>query len=500
VLDDRGQPVVGALAQAWPRVFHAGRPWFNWIAAANARTDDEGHYRLTELAPGDYVICVPAIGATVPPDAARLANHYQPDLNWLRMVAAPWTGQDLVNPPALSAHAVSVGQWWSLLVGRPAAAPVGGAPHHYVTTFHPGVQVLGSARAIHVDGSEVAGIDVPLTRAPSRRVAGRVASREGAAAYVGMYLTRTDAFTAGAAPSGFAVSDASGEFLFDGVEGGTYMLTATVLPVHGGPMRARPPAAADSVTTLYWPTQPWSESPTLWAEQPLTVGDEDIDGVLVELRPGARVTGRVRFEGSSPTPSTVALNRVLELEPADGRPRSIGVYGEIGVNDRGEFRSIGVPPGRYFIRASRTPLPWTIQSAMHDGVDRSLVQLDLNQSDVSGVVVTLRDHTSQLSGVVSRGGHPDPDASVAAIPVDRALWTDYGARPRHLVNVRVQPDGRYVLRGLPAGAYLVVAVPDVSMRHWHDAELFERLASVAQRIELRDAEQRTLNLVTQEWR
>src|SRR6185312_16974227 len=56
VIDEAGEPVVGAHVQGFRREFVGGRPRF--VPGVTAGTDDRGIYRLAGLAPGEYKVVV----------------------------------------------------------------------------------------------------------------------------------------------------------------------------------------------------------------------------------------------------------------------------------------------------------------------------------------------------------------------------------------------------------------------------------------------------------
>jgi hypothetical protein len=58
ILDEAGEPVVGAEVRVQRAQLVAGRPGFANIAGAT--TDDRGVYRIGSLDPGTYVVCVPS--------------------------------------------------------------------------------------------------------------------------------------------------------------------------------------------------------------------------------------------------------------------------------------------------------------------------------------------------------------------------------------------------------------------------------------------------------
>jgi hypothetical protein len=108
------------------------------------------------------------------------------------------------------------------------------------------------------------------------------------------------------------------------------------------------------------------------------------------------------------------------------------------------------------------------------------------------VVVTFTDRPTELSGTLQAGNNePTADYFIVVFAADRALWLPSARR-----NVVARPatSGRYAVRNLPPGDYLVVAVTDVEQGDWWDPAFLERLAPVAVKITLSEAERKTLDL------
>ena len=126
------------------------------------------------------------------------------------------------------------------------------------------------------------------------------------------------------------ISDGNGSFAFAAVPQGQYSLRITRVP--------RLPVGADdgntvtlvrsgsvSVTTSASPDPgrpvppPIPADATLFTDVPLSIGDRDVTNLTLALRVGARVSGRIEFDGSGDRPDAVALaNMRVTLEPADG--------------------------------------------------------------------------------------------------------------------------------------------------------------------------------------
>jgi hypothetical protein len=238
----------------------------------------------------------------------------------------------------------------------------------------------------------------------------------------------------------------------------------------------------------------------LFAEQPVTIGNRDATDLLLTLQRGARMTGRVEFDGMRERPDTSALTRIqILLDRADAMPAtgpfSTPTPGH--ADETGTFKTYGVAPGRYVVRIAGAPAGWTLKSVTSEGRDVSEAPLDLRTTDATGVVITFTDRPTKLTGI-ARGtdGNPDADAVVVVFPVDASGWSDYGFSPRRVRSTHAARDGAFTFTGLPAGDYYVAAIREDGTRQWQDASTLEDLARGAAHIRLADGDTRTQDVKT----
>jgi hypothetical protein len=264
-----------------------------------------------------------------------------------------------------------------------------------------------------------------------------------------------------------AVSDANGRFTMMGVPSGQYMLG---------------PPSTSSVS----------------GSTPVTVGDRDVTGISVAVRPRVTLTGRIEFEGNSPRPPANQLRLTLErADAANLRPA-------INVTADGSLKS-ALPSGQYFLRFLTTGptilgmqvAGWTLKSAIlngHDVVDEPFAVQD---TDVTGLIVTFTDRPSTVTGVVhDTQGAVDASASVLVFPTDKTTWVDFGAAPRRLGLVRVDRKGAFSLSGLPPGEYFVLAMPDELAGSWQDPAALETASRLANRVRVVDGQNTSIDLRT----
>ena len=451
VLDEAGEPIVDARVQSYRRVFAAGHQ--RYVAGTAASTDDRGMYRLANVAPGEYQIAVAPTDAPIPnaPDGAALL---------------------------------------------------------YPTTFYPGSPSSAQASLVSVgSGEEHAGVDVQVQPARAVRVSGQVVAPTGYAGDIPVRLFQASDAGVVERDTANVRTDATGGFEFPLVPPGQYIVKVVRAP--------RPPVATDAtaiavvrsgavaVATPAPPTQGPSPPPpmppdsTLSAETGIAVGDASVTGVTLVLRPGPRVSGRVEFDGSGdrPDPMSRAYARVT-LDPADGTqlPEGLGVAtGRIDEN--GQFRTYGVPPGKYFVRVSALS-DWFFRGAIYEGRDLADTPIEITTEDVSGVVLLFTDRPSSIAGTVRTGPAADGDAVVLAFPTDPSQWGATGTVPRRMRTARANADGSYLFPALPPGDYYLVALHETFEDEWRDPAFLETLSRTAEQIQLAEGERKTQDLRT----
>jgi hypothetical protein len=78
-----------------------------------------------------------------------------------------------------------------------------------------------------------------------------------------------------------------------------------------------------------------------------------------------------------------------------------------------------------------------------------------------------------------------------AFAADRQFWTPQSRRIR---QTRPASDGRFSIKGLPAGDYLLAALTDVERDEWFDPAFLAQLVPAAVRVTLSDGVVTTQNL------
>jgi hypothetical protein len=369
----------------------------------------------------------------------------------------------------------------------------------FPTMFYPNVATSARATVLTLSsGDERTGIDFQLKGVPISKVSGIAMGPDGPTPNLQITLVPAEADDSASSIeilTGF--SDDQGRFTVESVPPGQYILRAVRMP-RGGPGQVTNITQGGQVMSFRvvsnGPSAPLPVDPTLWAEMPLAVGTKDLKDIAVGLRTGVKVSGTVQFSGSAERPTNDQLNGIsVSLEPVDQRGGLTPARGRVD-SATSTFSTVGVPPGRYFVRVNAGFPNWSFQSATANGRDASVVAIDLG-SDLGGVAITFTDRPTELSGQVSATTTAALDTmTVLVFPAESSAWVGYGNSSRRFASVRADKAGNFKVSNLPAGEYCAVAIPDKIANDWQNPKFLESLMSEATRVQIRDGDKATATL------
>jgi hypothetical protein len=232
-----------------------------------------------------------------------------------------------------------------------------------------------------------------------------------------------------------------------------------------------------------------------FASIPLSVSGEDIKGLTIITTPGISVAGRVTFDGQKSQSASPRGMQVMAA-PISGQASIMGIAGRaLGggrVADDGAFELRGVL-GHQILRVAGAPSGWTLKTVTLNGQDITDTGFEFKPgNNITGVVVTLSDKSTDLSGTVRNArGDLSTDYVLVVFPPDPKLWN---GQSRYIRTARPNQDGAFSLKGLPPGQYLAVAVDSLENGAQYNPELLQQLRQTAKAFSLSEGQQLTLEL------
>ena len=393
----------------------------------------------------------------------------------------------------------------------PASRVTSDAPEpHSLPAFYPGVLELDGAQAIAVDrGTTITGADVMLGEGIPARIKGMLVDTSGQAvtsnANVNVRPIVKDVMNFGSSGVGvnadgtFQITLTPGEYEFEGRQ---FTLVANQ-------------------------QTPGNEQ---FGSVRINVAG-DLTGVVIQLGPGSRVSGRIVFDGTSPVPEPPANANgpgAVMFVNRDG-PGCRSGQGQVAPD--WTFTVEGVS-GTCTAQFNGGIPRWAVKSITHAG--RNLMDEPITFAGVQrlrNVEVTLTDKPTQVMFKVDDDrGMPTRDYVGVLFPLDKARWTDSTGRYLRTVVPPLDPPAsmrtsavpgstagsplvgrsatssptpsigttpsawRDMVSGMATGEYLAVAVDDIDAESLRDAGFLEQLSRVATRVTVTHGSPITVNL------
>lgn len=348
------------------------------------------------------------------------------------------------------------GDYYLVAVAGPFAGP--DDPSGFALTYFPGTVVPMEARPVHLElGKDLSGVVFRLAPTTTKTIAG-VVTFDGKPAAASLRFLATSDGDVRSLMMANAAAGPDGAFRFRNVAPGTYVLQAHARQATPGPGNLN--------------AQPFGY---LTVQVPETGGD--ITGLELKIPPGPSARGRIVFEGDAPPPRRVIVSptpvNFVSAPVAGGPPNSV-------TREDWTFEVLNMS-GLRQIRASTSPGGWLLKKVTLNGVDVTDQPIDFSKGDVDGIEITLTSRGPVLTGAVTDAGKPAANCTVVVFSTDSTKW---GYPSRYFSQVRPDPQGRFTLTSLPAGDYLVLALPTVQGTDWQDPQFLKPHLGVATHVSL----------------
>jgi hypothetical protein len=340
--------------------------------------------------------------------------------------------------------------------------------------FYPGVGDIGSARAIELmPGAELDSVNLTLPpRPPAHRIRGRVIdSRTGqppAKAQV-VAVTQTPGLTVGSVTDLIALQLPTNNY---NSGNGTFEMR-DVLP---GAYYVRAMVQNPGVVAVGELMQPQAPSSGLVA---VSVGDSDVENVVVTVVPAGTVAGRIRVDGQqqSVTPDRLRL-QLISRNPSSPSLAATNIgrstFSAAAASDF-TFRFTNVPAGDYrltvqgqgAVAAGARPGSNTvyIKEARFDGTDVLNGPLRISGTASGTLDIILGIGGGQVSGTLTdRKSQPVPVTQVVLVPGTRDRLDLYRAG-------NSDENGHFNFVGITPGDYKVFSWDGLEPNAWFDPDV-----------------------------
>ena len=339
----------------------------------------------------------------------------------------------------------------------------------FAPTYFPGTPNVSEATRVTVRaGQEMSAANFALIVARMARVSGRAINSRGEPMTNGMLmLTPDEPMTMMMSMSmNNAMVAGDGTFQFANVPPGRYNL------------QVRPQGMPSSTSEF--------------ATMKVTVGNEDIDNLMVATGVGAIARGVVvTDDGSIPT----FRPDQLSIFPGPAEPTTMFMApGNQRINDDFTFELTGLFERRLIRANIGQNSGWYLKAVMLDATDITDTGADFSPGrSYEGLQVIFSRKTTDLSGMLTDDrGRPVLDATVVIFPANNDLWT---FSSRYVRSVRPDTNGKYSIKSLPpSDDYLVIAVQNLEQGQGSDPEFLERAREEAKRFSLNEGEIKAVDI------
>jgi protocatechuate 3,4-dioxygenase beta subunit len=456
IIDEYGDAVVNARVTARRWVFDAEGRRLRVVAAAD--TDDLGEFRLSDLTAGSY-----HVAAVFPQTAARTVGT---------------AGSYRVTPVYPPSAAMSV------------PGGLGSRDMPVSFAYYPGAPTAAQAQRIAVrERRDITGIDFILSAMRGASVSGTVLDVRGRPAIDAMVtLSGAGAGVGGAGVMATAARPVGGIAL-SGV-----IANAVSTPVRAPDGGFNFPWVWPGEYVLTAHTRVGRSLGVAFAAQSLNVdGGDAVNLNLVMIGGGEPLHGRIRTDGAPAefTPDRLRV-RLMSAENEDLVDRlGLPISGLVRPDWTFDVTRI---PGLRLMRIDGLPADWAVKAVTLGTRTITDALLDLETAgSLPEVTIILTNHPTELSGeVLGPDDERISDYAVVAFASDQSRWA---FAPRFIQVERPNQHGRFRIRGLAPGDYLLAAVESVDETEWRDPEFLSRLRPLATPVAVKEGASAPMTLL-----
>ena len=328
VLDEAGEPVIGANVRAYRRsISRLGRPSFDPVDRAT--TDDRGMYRLAGLSPGEYLVFVPQSQSTSP---AAAADAFMQSFLTGRMPEGGFGSIAAGGASPMDPRAIRVGEWRLLSQNVQSPAAGDGALQVYRTVFYSSALTPADATWVTLkSGEERGAVDFAIQPVTTGRINGTVVGAAGSLGGVSIRLLPAGERRPGDPPPqevATGQTQADGGFTLLAVPAGQYRVVAKRDPPRELPADLPEELASNPFIQMGMNMQRGAGRTPLFGEAAVTVAPGGTVDVAIAGSEGVTMSGRLEFQdGEAPAKNEITRTVVMLRPLGEARSRNRGTCG-----------------------------------------------------------------------------------------------------------------------------------------------------------------------------
>ena len=203
--------------------------------------------------------------------------------------------------------------------------------------------------------------------------------------------------------------------------------------------------------------------------------------LTVVLAAGGSISGTVTWQATQ-SAQLPDMTQVRIVAPAIDFV-NVGPNPNARVDRDGAFTIDGVSAGQHWIRAQGSLRGWTLKSVLVNARDVIDTPIEVRSGQkLSNVTLVFTDRLSEVNGTLTneRGG-PVTEYTILAFPTDSSLWRP---QARQIMTARPDQNGKYQMRGLPPGDYLITAIDPAEPGEWFEPAFLDQQRGGAARLTL----------------
>jgi hypothetical protein len=320
----------------------------------------------------------------------------------------------------------------------------------YAPTYYPGSNEAASAAPIVIAaGQPVGNIDIKLHKTQTVRVRGQVTGNAGPGRTMVMLSPRDSSLVGMFDRNMSAPQSRDGKFEIRGVIPGSYYLTA----------------------------QTANDGNRYVARVPVNVGNSNVEGVELTLKPGMDIAGTVSVEGQTKI-DVSQLN--VSLQSKEFVP--MGGGGGSRVKEDGTFLIHGIFPDTYRVAAFAGGQAFYLKSVLAGQQEAKNGEVTVVDGAPPTLTIVLSSAGGQVGGsVLNDKKEPAHGSTVVLLPS-----ADRRDQPQYYKSATVDQNGKFTMTGVAPGDYTLLAWENVESGAWLDPEFVARFETNGKALHIKD--------------